>query len=135
MKEAAKEVEYISDRIAYLSTQIKDENKIFVNNKRYGDRRPITVGNIIALALGCGLTYAAWFEFHPVGTPVVTLIGIGLPIFFLLRRINRIKGHRDFAVELKREQKKAQQELPAAKKELEDARAALQVIRESKEVE
>lgn len=132
VQEAQKRVGDLSHRISYLPDLIKDEKKLFANNKRDGDRRPVTIGNIIALIFGGWLTFAAWIEFHPIGTPVVTLLGLGLPLLFLLRRLNRTKSHFDRAGELKRELKQAQQELPEARKALEEAQAARRAIQDAR---
>ena len=131
-QDAQKRVNDLSHSISYLTDQIKNEKKLFANNKRDGDRRPVTMGNIIALALGGMLTFAAWVEFHPVGTPVVTLLGLGLPLLFIIRRLNRIKGHFDHAGELERKLKQAQQEMPEARKALEEAKAARQAIQDAR---
>lgn len=130
--EALERVRHLSHSIDYLPNQIKDEKKLFVNNKLDGDRRPITIKNIIALVFGAMLTYVVWDEFHPIGTPVLTLLGLGLPLLFLLRRLNRAKGHLDRAGELERQLKKEQRELPEARKALEEAEAALRAIQNAR---
>lgn len=132
MQEAQKRVNDLSHRISHLTDLIKDEKKLFANNKRDGDRRPVTMGNIIALVFGGMLTFAAWIEFHPIGTPVLTLLGLGLPLLFLLRRLNRTKSHFARAGELERELKQAQQELPEARKALEEAQAARRAVQDAR---
>ena len=60
------------------------------------------------------------------------MIGLGLPLLFIIRRLNRTKGHFDRAGELKQELKQAQQELPEARKALEEAKAALAAVKEAR---
>ena len=139
VKQAERRVEEARNRVSYLeltirvnADQIKDERKL-TNNQKTGDRRPITLGNILGLFFGGALTYVVWFEeFHPIGTPIATLIGLGLPLLFIIRRLNRTKGHFDRASELKQELKQAQQELPEARKALEEAKAALAAVKEAR---
>ena len=131
-EEALRRVNDLSHKISYLPGLIKDEKKLFANNERDGDRRPVTMGNMIALAFGGMLTFAAWIEFHPIGTPVLTLLGLGLPLLFLLRRLNRTKSRFARAGELERQLKQAQQELPEARKALEEAKAARRAVQDAR---
>ena len=132
VQEAQKRVGDLSHRISYLPDLIKDEKKLFVNNKRDGDRRPVTMGNIIALIFGGMIVFPVWSSsFDPVVTPVATLLGL-LPLLFLLRRLNRTKSHFARAGELKRELKQAQQELPEARKALEEAQAARRAVQDAR---
>lgn len=130
-EEARKQYSAIYNAIPWLTNEIKNEKKL-TNNKATGDRRPITAKNLIALALGGMLTWAAWVEFHPIGTPVVTLLGLGLPLLFIARRVKRTISHFTRAKELEQQLKQAQQALPNAQKELDEAKAALRAIREAK---
>lgn len=138
VKQAEQRVEKARNRVDHLeltirvnANQIKDERKL-TNNRDTGDRRPITLGNILGLLFGGILTYVMWDEFHPIGTPIATLIGLGLPLLFIIRRLNRTKSHFNRASELKRELKRAQQELPEARKALEEAAAAWRAVQEAR---
>ena len=132
-EEARQRVNDLSHSISYLPGLIKDEKKLFANNKRDGDRRPVTIGNIIALVFGGWLTFSVLSsKFDPILTPVVTLLGLGLPLLFLFRRLNRTKSHFDRAGELERQLKQAQQELPEARKALEEATAARWAVQDAR---
>lgn len=131
VQEAQKREVALSDRISDLPRQIKNEKKLFVNNKRYLDRRPVTLGKIIALAFGGMFIFSACISYDRIVTPVVMLLGL-LALLFLFRRLKRIKRQLDCARALKRELKQAQQELPEARKELEEAYAARRALQNAR---
>lgn len=132
VQEAQKRSGALYDRISYLPGLIKDEKKLFVNNKIYGDRRPVTLGNIIALAFGGMLIFSACnSSFDPTVTPVIILLGL-LPLLFLFRRLKRTKSHLNRAKELERELKQAQQERTEVLKELEEAYAARRALQNAR---
>lgn len=139
LKAATARVEAASTRtislrqtISALSDRIKKEKKLTYDKRTREDFRPITFKNIIALIFGCLLTYIVWYEFHPIGTPILTLLGLGLPLLFITRRVLRAKGRMDHVAEMKRQRKEAEAELPKAEEELVQAQLALQAVREAK---
>ena len=132
LEAAEKQVSFLNWKIHSLPKQIKEEKKLTYDKRTKEDFRPITVKNIIALALGGMLTYYAWEDFHPIGTPVLTLVGFVLPLLFIARRILRTKARRTHAAELKRQLKQAEAERPKAEAELEQAQAALEAVRNAK---
>ena len=129
---AENQVSHLNWKIHSLPQQIKEEKKLTYNKRTKEDFRPITIANIIALALGGMLTYYAWEDFHPIGTPVLTLVGLVLPLLFITRRMLRTKARRTHAAELKRQLKQAEAERPKAEAELEQAQAALEAVRNAK---
>lgn len=140
LAKAKKQVEDAENRVKdlywdinHLPDQIKREKKMGFDTVSHEDRRPITFKNILALVLGIMLNIAGiGAGFHPVGTPLVALLGLGLPLLFIARRVLQYKNHRDHASELEQKLKQEQQALPQAKKDLEQAQAALQAVKESK---
>lgn len=130
---AENQVSHLNWKIHSLPQQIKEEKKLTYNKRTKEDFRPITIANIIALALGGMLNYYAWWEdFHPIGTPILTLVGLVLPLLFITRRMLRTKARRTHAAELKRQLKQAEAERPKAEAELEQAQAALEAVRNAK---
>lgn len=129
---AENQVSYLNWKIHSLPKQIKEEKKLTYDKRTKEDFRPITIKNIVALIFGCMLTYVVWNEFHPIGTPALTLLGLGLPLLFIARRLLRVKGRMDHAAELKRQLKQAEAERPQAEAELEQAQAALEAVRNAK---
>ena len=130
---AENQVSHLNWKIHSLPQQIKEEKKLTYNKRTKEDFRPITIANIIALALGGMLNYYAWWEdFHPIGTPILTLVGLVLPLLFITRRMLRTKARRTHATELKRQLKQAEAERPKAEAELEQAQAALEAVRNAK---
>lgn len=132
LEAAEKQVSHLNWKIHSLPKQIKEEKKLTYDKRTKEDFRPITVKNIIALALGSMLTYYAWEDFHPIGTPVLTLVGFVLPLLFITRRLLRVKARRNHAAELKHQLKQAEAERPKAEAELEQAQAALEAVRNAK---
>lgn len=118
--EIENQVSNLSKSIEDLTNQIEEEEKQFYKKKR----NQVTEGNIIALVIGCIFTYFAWVVYDPIGSPVVTLLGVGLPLLSLICRIRREKSHGDRVKKLKLQLKKLQQEWQEALKAREEAYAA-----------
>lgn len=134
-KEAERNVSRLNSEIAWLPKKIKEARKLTYNkyrDSRDKDYRPITLKNLIALVFGCMVTYVVWDEFHPIGTPIFTVIALGLPILFIVRRLLRVKRRWAQAADMKRQLIQAKAELPKAEEELIQAQAALEAVRNAK---
>ena len=134
-KEAERNVSCLNSEIAWLPKKIKEARKLTYNkyrDSRDKDYRPITLKNLIALVFGCMVTYVVWDEFHPIGTPILTVIALGLPILFIVRRLLGVKRRWAQAADMKRQLIQAKAELPKAEEELIQAQAALEAVRNEK---
>lgn len=141
-RKAKKQVEDAENRVRdlyydinHLPEQIKKEKKLGYDKVLNEDNRPITFKNILALVLGIMLNIAGiGAGFHPIGTLLLAVLGLGLPILYIARRMHRVKSRRAHARELEVQLKKAQEELPQAKLALEQANAALAAVENARPV-
>ena len=135
VEDAEKRVKHLYYDIDYLPEQIKKEKKLGYDKVLNDDNRPITFKNILALVFGILLNYAGFDAgFHPIGTPLLVVLGLGLPILYIARRVHRVMRRRAHARELEVQLKKAQEELPQAKLVLEQANAALEAVEKARPV-